>query len=403
MLWNPKYPVITVYHPEAGNGHAFANYGWAGFVGSITGFSSAPMVSRPIWLANVRHLFTLSYIFSGCVWESELRIQRNSESHRSPMALPPSWYYAGKLNLEPWPLFIGNRTPSWELNSLIICNLQFDEDINNAIERMEAAARTCAIWVGLGDYTNTFTAFAYSYDKLVLYLPISSDHLHKVISLLYFRASLNFSPFSLYMTGRLSQSMRTTQRWTDWSTLISTLSHLRMHASVHCFKSTMAIWPLRILLDTSYPSTLLVISLWTLSLIKTIMFTLPFLCFVHIYYRRHASCDLRFCTQRNLCVQRLSCSKCSACLQPSLLQARHGQALWREVLSFCRVLFLKIFFFLQYGIKYCYILSFLEILGNWCQVGLVCLFVPSTKEDNPWCLSTNQLILVLEYWVGEDE
>ena len=32
------YPEITVYHPSnASNGHAFANIGWTGWIGSITG------------------------------------------------------------------------------------------------------------------------------------------------------------------------------------------------------------------------------------------------------------------------------------------------------------------------------------------------------------------------------
>ncbi len=32
-----NYPQITVYHPNVGNGHAFANIGWTGWIGSITG------------------------------------------------------------------------------------------------------------------------------------------------------------------------------------------------------------------------------------------------------------------------------------------------------------------------------------------------------------------------------
>ena len=32
-----NYPQITVYHPSEGNGHDFANVGWTGWIGSITG------------------------------------------------------------------------------------------------------------------------------------------------------------------------------------------------------------------------------------------------------------------------------------------------------------------------------------------------------------------------------
>jgi isopenicillin-N N-acyltransferase-like protein len=33
----PKWPAVVVYHPSNNNGHAFANVGWVGWVGSITG------------------------------------------------------------------------------------------------------------------------------------------------------------------------------------------------------------------------------------------------------------------------------------------------------------------------------------------------------------------------------
>ena len=33
-----NFPQITVYHPSSsGGGHAFANVGWTGWIGSITG------------------------------------------------------------------------------------------------------------------------------------------------------------------------------------------------------------------------------------------------------------------------------------------------------------------------------------------------------------------------------
>ncbi len=35
-----NYPLITVYHPNEGQGHAFANIGWAGVVGAVSGISS---------------------------------------------------------------------------------------------------------------------------------------------------------------------------------------------------------------------------------------------------------------------------------------------------------------------------------------------------------------------------
>ena len=31
------FPQVTVYHPDSAHGHAFANIGWTGWIGSITG------------------------------------------------------------------------------------------------------------------------------------------------------------------------------------------------------------------------------------------------------------------------------------------------------------------------------------------------------------------------------
>jgi len=40
-----------VYHPEAGNGHAYAVLTWSGFVGAITGYSSVEMgICEKVWL-----------------------------------------------------------------------------------------------------------------------------------------------------------------------------------------------------------------------------------------------------------------------------------------------------------------------------------------------------------------
>jgi hypothetical protein len=43
-----NHPVITVYHPGEGNGHAFANIGWAGVVGAVTGISSEQLAISEI-------------------------------------------------------------------------------------------------------------------------------------------------------------------------------------------------------------------------------------------------------------------------------------------------------------------------------------------------------------------
>jgi hypothetical protein len=39
-----QYPIVLVYHPNEGAGHPFSVVSWAGFVGAVTGYSSAPVV-----------------------------------------------------------------------------------------------------------------------------------------------------------------------------------------------------------------------------------------------------------------------------------------------------------------------------------------------------------------------
>ena len=46
-----KFPEVLVYHPNEGNGHAYAVLTWTGFVGAITGYSSVELgVCEKVWL-----------------------------------------------------------------------------------------------------------------------------------------------------------------------------------------------------------------------------------------------------------------------------------------------------------------------------------------------------------------
>lgn len=43
-------PAVLVYHPNEGDGHTFASFGWAGFIGTISGYSSSHMgVCEKVW------------------------------------------------------------------------------------------------------------------------------------------------------------------------------------------------------------------------------------------------------------------------------------------------------------------------------------------------------------------
>lgn len=123
-----EYPAVITYHPssiEAGGpgGHPFSILAWSGFVGALTGMSSVDMgICEKVWL---------SY---------------NESSSRS--GIP--WYF------------------------LLRDILQFDNNTQDALNRIYGAHRTCSIWVGIGDAkanggNGTFDIVDYSLDELNVY------------------------------------------------------------------------------------------------------------------------------------------------------------------------------------------------------------------------------------------
>jgi len=127
-----QWPLVIVYHPSDRSNFNFAALTFPGFVGLITGFSSASVgISQKVWGG-----------FNGTM---------------SRFGYP--WHYV--------------------LRDI----LQFDTDITAAENRMINAARTCAIFVGVGDNTlNQFRAFGYSYDRLNVWddktYPLYPNHPH---------------------------------------------------------------------------------------------------------------------------------------------------------------------------------------------------------------------------------
>jgi len=112
-----QFPTVLVYHPD--NGHEFSIVSWAGFIGAISGFSIAPIgLSEKVW------------------------IHYNGTSSRSGIPF----------------------------HFLLRDILQFDADFSSAISRIANAARTCSIFIGLGDgTTNTFRAVEYSYERVEVF------------------------------------------------------------------------------------------------------------------------------------------------------------------------------------------------------------------------------------------
>lgn len=111
------FPVVMVYHADGTmpkGGHSFATLGWIGFVGALTGYSSANVgICEKYWGG-----------YNGTYAEAGY----------------------------PFPYVLRDI-------------LQFDKNNAEAYSRIEKATRTCAIFVGLGDSTtNQFRAVEYSHD-----------------------------------------------------------------------------------------------------------------------------------------------------------------------------------------------------------------------------------------------
>lgn len=125
-----QWPTVVVYHPTEA-GHPFSIYSYAGFIGTLTGFSSAPMaVCEKVWL------------------------HYNGTSSRAGF---------------PWHFLLREI-------------LQFDHTVDEAIARLSAANRTCSIFVGIGDPQNMFRVVEYSHSPLIVWddtnFPVYENHPH---------------------------------------------------------------------------------------------------------------------------------------------------------------------------------------------------------------------------------
>lgn len=110
-----QYPTVFIYHPEQGNGHAFANVGFVGWIGALSGQSAAQMSIHEIGVSYPDATF-------------------GNES------------FAGV----PFVFLLRDI-------------LQYDNNLNDTIARITGANRTCDLILGAGSGTDgSFRAFEYS-------------------------------------------------------------------------------------------------------------------------------------------------------------------------------------------------------------------------------------------------
>ena len=87
-----KYPVVIVYHPSDSKLVTHANFGWAGFVGSMTGISEYVSIGEKVWLPPknsvkmTRYGNPWTYLFRDVLYEAKNMSQALSlltKAHRT--------------------------------------------------------------------------------------------------------------------------------------------------------------------------------------------------------------------------------------------------------------------------------------------------------------------------------
>lgn len=108
-----QFPAVLVYHPSANNTNNFSLFSFVGFVGALTGVSDSPVgICEKVWL------------------------KYNGTSSREGI---------------PWHFMLRDI-------------LMWDKSVDDAINRVNQASRTCSIFIGVGDPENKFRVMEYSYE-----------------------------------------------------------------------------------------------------------------------------------------------------------------------------------------------------------------------------------------------
>jgi hypothetical protein len=159
------YPQITVYHPtDPADGHPFANVGYSGFIGSFSGMSSVPMGTSEIGV---------SY--------------------------PDSTF--GRESREGIPF-------TYLLRDI----LQFDNKLQDSIDRITNANRTCDLILGVGDGTQGhdvagFRGIEYSYSTALFFddtdmMPEADWH-PRMTDVVYYGMDWNCPNYDIVLNNQL--------------------------------------------------------------------------------------------------------------------------------------------------------------------------------------------------------
>ena len=144
------YPQVTVYHPYNNDGYAYAQVGWPGSIGSLTGINEKKV--------------SISEIGVGYPDDSFGQGTDNT---------PPE-----KVHGEPW-MFVLRDT------------LQFASSLNEAKDRVTNSNRTCNLIIGLGDgddahvFGTEYSGYVANYYDDVNQLPVNETWHPKITDVVY--------------------------------------------------------------------------------------------------------------------------------------------------------------------------------------------------------------------------
>lgn len=157
-----NYAAVVVYHPNSDNGHAFANVGFIGWVGALTGQSSAQMGISEIGVS-----------YPDSTFGSESRI-----------GVPFTF--------------------------LLRDILQFDNSYQDAITRITNSTRTCDLILGAGDgKAATFRGFQYSHSVANVIadynlIPVNDTWHPKIPNIVYFGMDWDCPSYNQMLASRLN-------------------------------------------------------------------------------------------------------------------------------------------------------------------------------------------------------
>lgn len=197
------FPLVTVYHPNEGEGKPFAQVGWPGSIGSLTGFSMEQLAISEI----------------GVYFADDSFGQGTDDT-------PPE-----KVHGEPWMFVLRDV-------------LQYETSRTSAIERIQNSNRTCNLVIGVGDgKENMVNGIEYSgyvavpYDDVTL-LPENDTWHPKIEDIVYNGMDWDCPSYNEVMSQQLTKYYGTITEDNVVKNILPTVQTGDLHSAVYDLTSS---------------------------------------------------------------------------------------------------------------------------------------------------------------------